>query len=209
MNLRTMLIVAALSLVGCIAFGNDNPERADRKVIERHGNESSEAIEYMKAEALVYARAHPDRNQIQIRKSAESDRFEVFNFKSKQWVAVHGFSVSGYRDFNSTQFFGLASILSDCDLVPTEVNFESSTVAATVRFNKESVGEIGSDGRFHFKSRGVCRNQTVSLLVGKLDCSEFSDSFEATDNPHKYNGRAQLECPAKKQSIRNGRRLRK
>ncbi len=162
-------------------------------------NPTYEALANQTSNVKVRSGNFARENEVQLRATSISDYVEVKHKKTNDWVQMRVPAQNhGLIDVNLLSI--KAFQVSNCDQVKTIINLTSSTPKTEMHFNSKPIGSIKDDGRFYYESGAVCRDDKIDLLGTLPNCKDFTISFKAENNPHKYEGRANPDCSKKSAS---------
>jgi len=162
-------------------------------------NSTYEALAHRSAEVKLRAGNFAKENEVQIRATASSKYIEVKHKKMNNWLQMR-VPAQSLGQIDAKLLSSKALQVSNCDQVKTIIDLTSSTPKTEMHFNSKPIGAVKEDGRFYYESGAVCRDEKVDLVGTLPSCKDFSDSFKAENNPHKYEGKAVPDCTKKSAS---------
>lgn len=138
-------------------------------------------------------------NEVQVRPAFSVEYVEVKHKKANNWLQVKVPTMVGGQ-IDATAFSTKLFQISNCDQVKAILSLTDSTPKTEMYFNSKPIGPVKDDGRFYYESGAVCRDEKIELVGTLPKCKNFSASFKAVNNPHKYEGNAIPDCSKKSAS---------
>ena len=192
-----MKIIVFIIFYFSIAY---NKKKKLSKIIWDDSINSPEYKEFLNAYPYVESFASSSKKTIKIGFDRKTNVYTIVNVKWKNKIFLASRKSIVEKDLNEQSMIELINFSTNCEPTHLDINlYDSSPNGSGVYLDNSQVGNVIKNGRFNFRTMGICRKTNVNIEVSKSNCQTYHKIFLIpTSGSAQFNESINLDCSKNK-----------